>query len=156
MERNSVNPKNNATEKIKRYCAYQERCKQDVYRKLKEWSVDEEKIKQIVNELVSEGYVDEKRFASVFVRGKFNIKSWGTQKIIAELKRRNISDFCIKQSMNEIDNKTYLEKLNKLASKWLHEHKHETKYEQKQKLFRYLFSKGYEQDDIWDFINQLR
>ena len=135
-------------EKIKRYCAYQERCRQDVRCKLKEWGTDEEKIKLIINELVSEGYVNEERFAKAFVRGKFNIKSWGTQKIIAELKRRNISDSCIQQAVNEIDNELYQEKLNKLASKWLNEHKHETNNDKKQKLFRFLFSKGYEYEDV--------
>ena len=141
-------------EKIKRYCAYQERCKQAVRNKLYEWSVKNDKIEQIINELEEEGYVNEARFAEVFVRGKFNIKSWGTQKIIAELKRRNISDSCIKNAVNEIDRKLYLEKLHKLTQKWLHEHKHESKSNQKQKLFRYLFSKGYEQGDIWEVVNE--
>ena len=141
-------------EKIKRYCAYQERCKQDVRCKLKEWAVDRDKTEDVVNQLVSEGYVDEERFAVVFVRGKFNIKSWGTQKITAELKRRNISDFCIKQALNEIDKKLYSEKLTKLGHKWLNEHKQDSVLIQKQKIFRYLFSKGYEQQDIWGFINE--
>jgi len=143
-------------EKAKRYCAYQERCKQDVRCKLKEWSVEDAKIEQIINKLVSEGYIDEERFAKVFVRGKFNIKSWGTQKIIAELKRRNINDSCIKQALNEIDKKLYYEKLNKLGHKWLneHEHKQDSISNQKQKIFRYLFSKGYEQQDIWNFMNE--
>ena len=141
-------------EKAKRYCAYQERCKQDVRCKLKEWAVEDAKIEQIIKQLVSEGYIDEERFAKVFVRGKFNIKSWGTQKIIAELKRRNINDSCIKQALNEIDKKSYYEKLDKLGHKWLNEHKHESESNQKkQKIFRYLFSKGYEQEDIWKFVN---
>lgn len=141
-------------DKIKRYCAYQERCKQDVYSKLREWKIEDNKIQPIINELVKEGYINEERFAIAFVRGKFNVKSWGNQKIIAELKRRNISDSCIKKAMNEIDKKLYKEKLNKLTEKWLNEHKKGTKEEQKQKLFRFLFSKGYEQDDILSLINK--
>jgi len=139
-------------EKIKRYCAYQERCKQEVYYKLKEWGIEEEKIKKIINELISEDYINEERFAKTFVRGKFTIKSWGTQKIIAELKRRNISSSCIKQAIDEIDDELYVEKLNKLASKWLNEHKKGSKQELKEKLFRYLFSKGYEQDKVWKCV----
>ena len=139
-------------EKAKRYCAYQERCKQDVRCKLKEWTVEDAKTEQIINQLVSEGYIDEERFAKVFVRGKFNIKSWGTQKIIAELKRRNINDSCIKQALNEIDKKSYYEKLDKLGHKWLNEHKHESILNKKQKIFRYLFSKGYEMQNILTFI----
>jgi regulatory protein len=121
---------------------------------LKEWNVDDEKIQNIINELITEGYINEERFAKAFVRGKFNIKSWGNQKIIAELKRRNISDACIKEAINEIDKTIYQEKLQKLAQKWLNEHKQHTKQEEKQKLYRFLFSKGYEQDDILHFINK--
>ena len=141
-------------EKIKRYCAYQERCTQEVRWKLKEWKVEEEKIQKIVNELLKEEYINEERFAKTFVRGKFSIKSWGKQKIIAELKRRNINDFCIKEAIKEIDTTFYQEKLTKLAQKWLNEHKQHTEQEEKQKLFRFLFSKGYEQEDILNFINK--
>ena len=142
------NPPPFPLEKIKNYCAYQERCVQDVRLKLREWGIDREKTEQIINELISEEYINEERFAKAFVRGKFNIKSWGNQKIIAELKRRNISGSCIQQAMNEIDSELYQEKLNKLASKWLNEHKHETNNDKKQKLFRFLLSKGYEYDDV--------
>ena len=140
-------------EKTKRYCAYQERCKQNVFNKLHEWSVEKDKIEQVIKELVAEGYLNEERFVESFVRGKLNIKSWGTQKIIDELKRRNIGDASIKKAINEIDRKIYLEKLHKLGQKWLNKHKHESKPNQKQKIFRYLFSKGYEQQDILGFIN---
>jgi regulatory protein len=141
-------------EKIKRYCAYQERCGQDIWCKLKEWKVEDKEIQKIINELIKEEYINEERFAKAFVRGKFNIKSWGNQKIIAELKRRNISDFCIKEAIKEIDTTLYKEKLDKLARKWLNEHKQLTEQEEREKLYRFLFSKGYEQDDILNFINK--
>ena len=108
-------------EKIKRYCAYQERCLYDVRCKLKEWKVDEEKIESIMEELILEGYINEERFARMFVRGKFHIKSWGIQKIIAEMKKRNINDDCIKREIREISQKDYLETLDKLVRKWLKE-----------------------------------
>ena len=144
---------NNLEIKIKHYCAYQERCLQDVRCKLKEWNTEDGKIELIINKLISEGYIDEERFARAFVRGKFSIKSWGTQKIIAELKKRNVKSSCIKQAMNEINSELYQEKLNKLIHKWLHTNKHE-KENFKQKLFRYLLSKGYEPSDIWNGINE--
>jgi regulatory protein len=141
-------------ERIKRYCAYQERCLQEVRQKLKEWGVDEKNIKKNINELLKEGYIDEERFAKAFVRGKFNIKSWGFQKIISELKKRNISNACIKEAIKEVDVALYKEKLIKLAQKWLNEHKQLSKQEEEQKLFRFLYSKGYEQNDILNFINK--
>ena len=143
-----------AIDKIKRYCAYQERCNYDVVCKLKEWGVDSSQRAKIVQELTMEGYLDEVRFARAFVRGKFNIKSWGNQKIIFELKRRNINESCIGKAMEEIDGNLYLEKTDRLAAKWIKEHKEMPKPEQEQKLYRYLYSKGYEQEDILKCINR--
>ncbi|MDR0604294.1 MAG: RecX family transcriptional regulator [Bacteroidales bacterium] len=141
-------------EKIKRYCAYQERCLYDVRCKLKEWKVNEETTEWIVNKLVSEGYINEERFAMMFARGKFNIKSWGIRKIKAEMERRNINGDYIKKAIREIKQEDILEKLDKLACKWLKENPKGNRNEKKQKLFRYLVSKGYEQNDIWNCISK--
>jgi regulatory protein len=141
-------------EKIKRYCAYQERCLYDVRCKLKTWKIDEEKTDSIIHELVSEGYINEERFARMFVRGKFNIKSWGIRKIIAEMEKRHIKDDDIKKAIGEIEQESCLEKLNNLAVKWLERNPKGTDNERKQKLFRYLISKGYQSNDIYNSINK--
>ena len=143
-----------AQEKIRKYCAYQERCPSEARQKLREWKIDTEKAEQLIDELISEGYINEERFAKTFARGKFKIKSWGIVKITNELKRKNISDYCIAQALEEIDTEEYQETLSKLANQWLSSHKTETAFEQKQKLFRYLTSKGYEGEEVWDFINK--
>ena len=144
-----------AIEKIKRYCAYQERCQYDVRCKLREWGIEKEKIEQIIDKLIAEGFINEARFATSFARGKFIINSWGFHRIVLELKRRHISESCINRAIEEIDNKLYLEKLNKLAFKWLEGHKQLAEYEKKQKVCRFLLAKGYEHEDIWSCINNI-
>ena len=141
-----------AVEKIQRYCAYQERCQDEVRQKLREWQIEPPKAEQLIKELVSDGFVNDERFAKVFARGKFKIKSWGIAKITSELKKRGISDNCIAKALKEIDTEAYQATLNKLAQQWLLKHKMEPEFVRKQKLFRYLVSKGYQMDEIWDFI----
>lgn len=143
-----------ALEKAKHYCAAEEHCQFDVRRKLFAWGITEEKAEWIIGELICEGYINEERFARAFARGKFNIKSWGKQKIVTELKKRNISDYCIGQALSEIDEENHVERLCILGEKWLDKHKSETAIAKKQKLFRYLISKGYPMNEIWDFINK--
>ena len=135
-----------AQEKIRKYCAYQERCQSDVRQKLREWQIDKEKTEQLLKQLVHEGYINDERFAKAFARGKFKIKSWGIAKITNELRRRNISENCIAVALQEIDAQSYKETLTKIASQWLAKHKTETEFARKQKLFRYLLSKGYQVD----------
>ena len=143
-----------AQEKIRKYCAYQERCQDDARQKLREWQIEPKKAEQLVKSLVAEGYINDARFAKAFVRGKFKIKSWGTAKIVYELKRKNISEDCIAQALNEIDKDSYREILQKLAQQWLAKHKTETDFVRKQKLFRYLLSKGYKGGEIEWCLNQ--
>ena len=45
-------------ERIKSYCATQERCKWDVKRKLKEWGVDPDSIKNIIKDLIQERFIE--------------------------------------------------------------------------------------------------
>jgi len=143
-----------AAEKIQRYCAYQERCRSEVRQKLREWQIEPKKAEQLIKELVSDGFVNDERFAKVFARGKFKIKSWGIAKIANELKKRGISDSCIAQALKEIDTEAYQATLTKLAQQWLQKYKSEPEFVRKQKLFRYLLSKGYQSGEVWDFINK--
>ena len=132
-------------EKIRKYCAYQERCPNDIRQKLREWQIEKEKAEQLLKALISEGYINEERFARAFVRGKFKIKSWGIAKITNELRRKNISESCITQALKEIDAEAYKETLDRLTRQWLAKHKTEPEFVRKQKLFRYLLSKGYKE-----------
>ena len=143
-----------ALEKAKHYCAAEEHCQFDVRRKLFAWRIEEEKAEWIIGELICEGYINEERFARAFARGKFNIKSWGKQKIVTELKKRNISDYCISQALLEVEDEHFIKRLHILAEKWLDKHKQESSTAKKQKLFRYLVSKGYPMNEIWDFIHR--
>ena len=142
-----------AQEKIRSYCAYQERCQSEVRQKLREWKIETKEAEQLIEELLSEGYINDERFAKAFARGKFKIKAWGIAKITNELKRKSINDDCIAQALKEIDTEAYQETLDKLVSQWLTKHKTETEFVQRQKLFRYLVSKGYEGDEVGFFLN---
>ena len=106
-----------ATKKLERYCAYQERCHKDVTSKLKEMRMIPEAIDQIITHLIQENYLNEERFAQSFARGKFNIKKWGRNRIVNELKQRHISSYNIKSAFAEIDDALYLETLDNLAKK---------------------------------------
>lgn len=77
---------------IERYCAYQERCHQEVNTKLYNMRMIPEAIDNIIVHLLKHDFLNETRFAQTFVRGKFNIKKWGKQRLKLELKKRDISN----------------------------------------------------------------
>ena len=69
----SVTPEQ-ASLKIRSWCAYQERSHYETRNKLNEWRLDEAVAENIIADLIAENYLNEERFASAFAGGKFRIK----------------------------------------------------------------------------------
>ena len=136
--------------KVLRYCAYQDRCVQEVRKKLATFDMlDSEKVK-ILKLLVDEGYLDDERYASTFVRSKIHLKKWGVNKIRMAWKMKDISDENISNALSEIDPEIYREELIKvLKSKKINE---TDPYKRRAKLAQYAMQKGYEPGLVWETI----
>ena len=148
-----------ATKKLESYCAYQERCHKEVITKLRTMHMIPLAIDQIVTYLIQENYLNEERFAQSFARGKFNIKKWGRNRIINELKQRQISTYNIKTALQEIDNSDYLNTLDALAHKRFVALNETDKQKKRKKLADYLLYRGWESNLVYEKtsrINSLR
>ncbi|MFI5149050.1 MAG: regulatory protein RecX [Bacteroidia bacterium] len=143
-----------ALEKAAAWCAYQERCQQEVRNKLYEWGLWKEPVEQIISELISQGFIDEERFARTYAGGKFRIKKWGRQKIKNELKQRHISDYCIRKAMLEIDEDEYRKTLQKLLSTYGKKITSSNPFRKKYKQAQYAISRGFEQELIWALLGE--
>lgn len=139
-------------EKAKKYCALQERCHQEIREKLFSWGLPDRSVEQIISELISEGFVSEERFAKAYARGKFRIKRWGKNKIINELKKRNISEYSIRKGLKEIDDREYFEVLKNMVLKKSKEVKDKNIYTRNSKIARFVTSKGFEPELIWNLL----
>jgi regulatory protein len=106
-----------AIRKLEHYCAYQERCHQEVRHKLESMGMIPEAIDMIIMHLLENNYLNEARFAKSFARGKFRIKHWGRSRISLELKKRHISRVNINEALGEIEDADYIEMLTFLAEK---------------------------------------
>ncbi|MCO5235793.1 MAG: RecX family transcriptional regulator [Chitinophagaceae bacterium] len=146
-----------AAVKIKRFCAYQERSHQEVRDKLRSLGITREEAERLLSQLIEEGYLNEERFAIQFAGGKFRIKQWGKRKIVQALKERKISPYCIKKSLQQIDEADYLKTLQNLAErKWEQLKGERETLVKKRKLQNYLLQKGFEYDLIRDELIRLR
>ena len=144
---------NIALAKAAKYCAYQERCHWDIEKKLKEWNVDLEIHDEIIAELIQQGYLNEERFTIAYTQGKVNIKRWGRNKIVYELKRRNIPEYSINKALGMIDEEKYLVNLQTLIALKIDSISGKSDFERKGKLVNYLVSKGYETEIIYNNID---
>lgn len=131
--------------KIKQYCAYQERCHNEVKDKLYGYGLLKIEVEEIISKLIEENYLNEERFAIQYAGGKFRIKHWGKVKIKYELRQKYISDYCIKKALSAIDAAEYKKTLYKLADLKLKTLKSEkNSFIKKKKLQDHLLMKGFE------------
>lgn len=142
-----------ATEKMKAYCAYQERCHQEVKEKLFKLEVFGDAADEIIITLIQENFLNEERFAEAYCSGKFRIKKWGKNKIKQHLKQKGISDYCIKKGMKEIDEMEYLDTISYWIARLNDKYVGYSDFDKKGKIAQYLMGKGFESSLIWEQLN---
>lgn len=143
-----------AISKMEYYCAYQERCHKDVESKLKTMMLIPEAKEKIILHLLEQNYLNEERFAKSFAQGKFNIKKWGKQRIIRELKFRDISAYNIKTALKEISEKDYFKTFHELAEKKYNNITEQDKNKKRKKLGDYLLYRGWETHLVFEKLNE--
>ncbi|WP_315819107.1 regulatory protein RecX [Paraflavitalea speifideaquila] len=146
--------KEQALQKAKHYCGYQERSHTEVKEKLYSFGLYKQDVEQLLSQLIEENYLNEERFAIQFAGGHFRMKQWGRVKIKYELKQKRVSEYCIKKAMKEIDEEDYLKTLQQLAVKKWDSIKGEgvNHFVKLSKTTDYLLQKGYEHELIKQVI----
>lgn len=147
--------KEQALQKLKHYCGYQERSHSEVREKLYSLGIWKKDHDAIISTLIEENYLNEERFAIAFAGGKFRVKQWGRAKIKYELKQKQVSEYCIKKALKQIDEEVYINTLKKLAESKYAASKNEQYLVRKKKTFDYLLHKGYEPELINAELNRL-
>ena len=133
-------------QKLKHYCAYQDRCHAEVKSKAYSFGLKRSDVEELTSRLIEEGCLNEERFAKNFAGGKFRMKQWGKLKIKAELRQRMIGEYCITAALAEIDHNNYKETLQKMAVKRWNSIKGQgiNLFVKMTKTRDYLLQKGYE------------
>jgi regulatory protein len=142
---NKYHSKEEALQKAKQYCAYQERCHSEVKEKLYSLGMNKNEVDELLSDLINDNYLNEERFAIQFAGGKFRIKQWGRVKIKYALKQKQVSEYCIKKALKTIDDKDYTRTAEKLFEQKLKTLKSEKNaFIRKRKLQDHLLQKGFE------------
>lgn len=145
-----------ATKRMERYCSYQERCHKEVNQKLYEMRMIPVAVDQIIDHLLRNNFLNETRFAQAFARGKFRTKKWGRNRIVNELKLREISKYNIQIALKEIPDSEYYKTFEALAEKRLQQLVSEKNLQKKRKKFAdYLFYRGWESELVYGKVNEI-
>lgn len=110
----------------------------------------------MISELISEDLLNEERFAFLFAGGKFRMKNWGKNRISNALIMKQVSEYCIRKALQQIEDKDYEKAFLKLAEKKRLTLKSEKNiFIRKKKISNFLISKGYAFDMINEYLSKL-
>lgn len=145
-----------AFQKIKQYCAYQERSHSETKDKLFLMGLFKKDVEVLLSKLIEDNYLNEERYAKQFAGGHFRTKKWGKIKIVSALQQKRVSSYNIRKALEEIEQEAYLNCLFRLTEiKWksLAGEKFLNKLA---KTTNYLLQKGYEAELIKEAIANLK
>jgi regulatory protein len=142
-------------QKIESYCAYQERCHQEVRDKLFSLGASSNEVEETITTLIIDGFLNEERFAKAFAGGKFRIKKWGRLRIVNELERKGISKNCIKSGLKEIDEEDYQRTLEKILADKIDRIDEDNIYVKRDKVSSYAIQRGFEPELVWQNLRAL-
>jgi regulatory protein len=144
-----------AIQKAEHFCAYQERCHEEVVSKLWSMKLISSEIDEVIVHLISQNFLNESRFACSFARGKHRIKHWGKIRITNELKMRNINQTLINIALKEITSEEYLETFHKLAERHWDSIRETNTLKKRKKFCDYMLRRGFESNLIYDKVKEL-
>ena len=144
-----------AIDKAMAQCSRREFCCDDIRNKLSLWGIENDDAEKIIGILINENFINESRYATAFVRDKFNYNKWGKVKIAAHLRVKKLPPDIISSALDSIDNKQYTKLLRRLIGAHIRSVKAKNQYDLKAKLLRYGLSKGFESSLLYDLLNDL-
>ncbi len=139
--------------KLENFCIYQDRCHKEVEQKMSNYNLIFEAKELILLYLIQYNFLNEERFSKSFARGKFRIKKWGKQRIIRELKYRNISVYNINSALKEIDETEYLQTIITITERKNKTIKEPNLFKRKKKLVDFLLRKGFDFSLVYQTVN---
>lgn len=144
-----------ALQKLEHFCAYQERCHDEVLEKLRSLKMTSDEIDTIIVQLIEGNFLNETRFACSFARGKHRIKQWGKIRITNELKARHISSTNINLALKEIAPEEYFETFERLTEKTWNNLTETNLLKKRKKFCDYILRRGYESNLVYEKVLEL-
>lgn len=134
-------------EKLTNFCAYQERCNADVVEKLYKLKLPKDEFDVYIDKLRDENFLNEERYVKAFISAHSK-KKWGKTKIKSALAGKKLTGDLVKKYLDLIEDEGYDEQIKILLQKKWNSIRTGTPKDKKNKLLRFLLSKGFEMGKV--------
>lgn len=132
--------------------SYSQKTSFELEKLLKDNDFDTDVINKTIEFLKSYKLIDDKAYVKSFINDKSNISKWSRNKIRYALRSKKIDDKLIETYISNIPDEDEFQKAYDFAIK---KSRGKTDYDTKQKVYRYLSSKGFEYDIISRVIGEI-
>lgn len=132
--------------------SYSQKTSFELEKLLKDNDFDNDVINKTIEFLKSYKLIDDKAYVKSFINDKSNISKWSRNKIRYALRSKKIDDKLIETYISNIPDEEEFQKAYDFAIK---KSRGKTDYDTKQKVYRYLSSKGFEYDIISKAIGEI-
>lgn len=136
-------------------CAKSETCTSDARKALYRWQVPVESHQIILDQLTAQKFIDDSRYAAAYVREKATLSRWGSYKIRAALRAKQIDEETVNEALAQLEEHDMMGKLEEQLRRKLRTVKAKNAYDLKNKLLRYGVGLGFDFSDVSDQIEQL-
>lgn len=136
-------------------CAKSETCTSDARKALYRWQVPVESHQTILDQLTAQKFIDDSRYAAAYVREKATLSRWGSYKIRAALRAKQIDEETVNEALAQLEEHDMTGKLEEQLRRKLRTIKAKNAYDLKNKLLRYGVGLGFDFSDVSDQIEQL-
>lgn len=154
MQRQPLTPET-ARSAMAALCARAEHCRADILERLVRQGLSETLARDIADRLERDGFIDESRYARAFARDKLRYSRWGRLKIRAALQARKLSRTDIDAALEAICTEEYTEAFEAAARSRLRSLDNEEPRARREKLARFLLSRGFETETVIRRLNTL-
>lgn len=112
-------------------------------------------INRVINLFIERNYLNDYEFTKHFIDSKLRISKNGLVKIKLELKKQGIDDYIYEELIQNIDNQLQNDIALSLAKKKNQTIKHDDVLKRKGSIYRFLMSKGFENEIIIATLNKI-
>ena len=141
-------------DKLTNFCAYQERCTADVIEKLYKLKVHKDDFDLYLPKLREGNFLNEERYIKAFISAHSK-KKWGKTKIKSALAGKKLSGDLVKKYLEQIEDVDYDEQIKILLQKKWNSIRTGTPKDKKNKLIRFMLSKGFEMGKVMKVMKEL-
>ena len=130
-------------DRLRKWCAMQERCALDARKKIIQWGGSEDEAEQAIRRMMKEDFMSEERYIQGYVRAHVEYKKWGPYRVVAGPRSKGVPTSQAQIAVDAVSREVVLDTLNELVQRRAAELP-----DRRDRVIRFLINKGYNLQDI--------